>query len=201
MTGPGARTPRTGIAFGVGLAAALSAGWLGLPAVLYERLEQPAAFSHAAHTGEAAGMACDDCHGFDADGRFQGIPPVAKCRECHETAIGETAAERDVVERFIAPDREIPWHVYSRQPDNAWFPHAPHVKRAALPCERCHGDHGSTAGLRPFERNRITGYSRDIWGPNMTRLGRAPHEGMKMDDCAGCHRELGVVDSCQPCHR
>ena len=201
MKHPDARTPRTGIALGIGLVAGMSAGWLGLPLVLYESLEQPAAFSHAMHTGDAVGLACDDCHGFEAEGCFQGIPGIAKCKECHEAPLGRTTGERDVVERFVAPGREIPWHVYSRQPDNVHFPHSAHVRRAGLPCERCHGDHGRSSELRPFERNRITGYSRDIWGPNLARVGRQPHEGMKMDDCTGCHREQGVVDSCQPCHR
>ena len=42
--------------------------------------------------------------------------------------------------------------------------------------------------MRVYEQNRISGYSRDIWGHSMSRLGRAPHDGMKMSDCEDCHR-------------
>ncbi|MFO8070997.1 MAG: menaquinone reductase multiheme cytochrome c subunit QrcA [Polyangia bacterium] len=191
----------TRIAIAAGAAGGLLAGWVGFPAVLYERVEQPASFSHAIHTGDEVGMTCEDCHGFDASGRFGKIPSVRTCAECHGSPLKESEAERILVEKYIEPQREIPWLVYSRQPDNVHFPHAQHVRRAEIPCADCHGDHALSDELRFYERNRITGLSRDVWGPSMTRLGNAPGEGMKMSDCVDCHRENDVVDSCQSCHR
>jgi menaquinone reductase, multiheme cytochrome c subunit len=187
--------------FSVGLVGALAFGWLGLPYLLYERIEQPIQFSHAFHVGDDVGMSCEDCHGFDDFGRFTGVPGIDNCAECHEEQLGETESERLLVEEYINEDREIPWLIYSRQPDNAHFPHSQHVVLAELPCARCHGPHGETDQLRPFERNKLSGYSRDIWGPNISGLGTKEWEGMKMSDCCDCHKEKGVVESCLDCHK
>ena len=43
------------------------------------------------------------------------------------------------------------------------FSHSVHVKRARMTCESCHGDTGSSDTLRPYQADRISGYSRDIW--------------------------------------
>lgn len=191
---------RGGLTFGFGLILALAIGWFALPAFLYEKIEQPLQFNHALHA-EDAGMACEDCHGFGANGQFLGVPPTATCAECHLEPLGETEAEARMIAEYIAPEREIPWLIYSRQPDNADFPHAQHVRLAELACERCHGPHGQTRCLRTYERNRISGYSRDLWGRSLSRLRRAEYEGMKMSDCSACHREHGVVESCLDCHK
>jgi hypothetical protein len=146
-------------------------------------------------------MGCADCHGFDEQGRFAGIPGIETCTTCHESMLGDSPGERRLVEDFVAHQREIPWFSYARQPDNASFPHVQHVQRAQLTCERCHGGHGGTAALRPFERNRINGYSRDVWGQHISGVSGKPWDGMKMADCSGCHRQRGVVESCQDCHK
>ena len=190
-----------GLPFVTGFAAALSIGWIGLPRALYERSEQPLQFSHALHTQENVGLTCDACHGLDAEGRFTGIPSVAQCADCHSEVVGESEAERRLVEDYVRAGREIPWKVYARQPDTVFFPHAQHLRLAGLSCERCHGPHGSSAELRPFERNRLSGYSRDIWGRSIAGLSRAPWDGMKMGDCSHCHRDNGVIESCLDCHK
>ena len=59
----------------------------------------------------------------------------------------------------------------------------------------------TSARLRPFERNRISGYSRDVWGRNVAGIATAPWDGMKMGDCSRCHRQRGVTESCQDCHK
>lgn len=192
---------RGAMMFLIGLFSALAVGWLGFPALLYRNIEQPLQFSHIVHTGENVGMACADCHTSSEDGHFTGIPAVAKCAECHSAVLGETENEKQLVEEYVTPNREIPWLVYARQPENVHFSHAPHVQLAELTCERCHGPHGGSASLRPLQRNRISGYSRDIWGPSMTRLGNAPWQGMKMDDCSRCHHERNVQESCMDCHK
>ena len=42
-------------------------------------MDQPLQFSHVAHKGDDVGLKCEDCHVFDKDGRFFGIPSIEKC--------------------------------------------------------------------------------------------------------------------------
>ena len=56
-----------------------------------------------------------------------------------------------------------------------------------MDCITCHGPIGESEHLKTYEVNRITGYSRDIWGRNIAGLKRNPWDRMKMDDCANCH--------------
>lgn len=183
-----------------GLLVGLTTGWVFFPAVLYRSEEQPLQFSHAVHT-DTGGMACADCHSFDADGRFVGIPTTAQCASCHADVMGETENEKRFVEEYVKTSREVPWKVYARQPDNAYFPHAAHVTRGGIACESCHGPHGTSTTLRPYQVNRITGYSRDIWGSSIARIGMEPWEGMKMDKCISCHRETERARACLDCHK
>jgi menaquinone reductase, multiheme cytochrome c subunit len=176
-------------------------GWVVFPQLLYKKESQPLEFSHAVHTGDKAGMSCEDCHGFSADGRFKGIPSVSKCSECHAAPLTESENEKRLVEAYITPNREIPWRVYSRQPDNAYFPHAIHVKSAGLQCIECHGPHGTSGSLQPYQVNRISGYSRDIWGPNISGIPSESWQGMKMDRCVRCHDNRGRRDGCIECHK
>ncbi len=180
---------------------ALAGGWFGFPRVLYQGMNQPLQFNHKLHTGEQVGLNCESCHFIRDDGRFSGIPGIEKCSECHSQTLGTTADEKRLVEEYVTPHREIPWLVYARQPENVYFSHVQHVKEAQIPCERCHGPHGSTENLKPFERNRLSGYSRDIWGSSISRLHHKDGEGMKMDDCSRCHHERGVEESCLDCHQ
>jgi hypothetical protein len=188
------------ITFGIGFAAALAAGWLGLPKALYQTVEQPIQFSHATHTGEAVGMSCQDCHALGEDGRFAGIPRLEVCSPCHTEPMGESDAEATLVRDYVTPNREIPWLVYSRQPENVRFAHAPHLGLAKLECSDCHGDHGTTASLRPLQRNRLSTYSRDVEG-RIVILASSSDHGMKMNDCSRCHSERGVEESCLTCHK
>jgi hypothetical protein len=191
---------RAAIGYLAGAAAALVGGWVAFPSVLYQTVNQPLQFSHAIHAGEKTGLACKDCHPISADGRFAGVPGIETCTPCHQEAQGNSPDEKRLVEEYVTKGREIAWLVYARQPENVSFSHAQHVSLAGLPCERCHGPHGTSTRLRPFERNRVSGYSRDIWGRQLSRLGRAAWEGMKMDDCSACHRARGVRESCLDCH-
>lgn len=184
-----------------GLGAALVGGWVGLPLFLYQSVEQPLQFSHETHTGEAVGMACSDCHGFLPDGRFAGVPGTELCTNCHQEPVGESPEERRLVEEYVLPNREIPWLVRSRQPDHVHFSHAEHVTLARLRCEMCHGPHGQSSESRALEVNRLSGYSRDIWGRSITRLRRDSWEGKKMSDCSACHEAMGVRESCLDCHK
>ena len=131
------------------------------------------------------------------------IGPIltAKCAGCHSERIGETPAEATLVNDYIKPGRETPWLVYSQQPKNVWFSHAIHVKRAKLACVECHSTYGESDQVRVLEVNRISGYSRDIWGHSISRLRRAPHDGMKMSDCEDCHQRHNIEVGCLGCHQ
>jgi len=186
-----------------GAVAALSFGWLGFPKVLYRSQAQPLQFNHKTHTGEKVGYACKDCHTIGEDGRFSGVPGVAACATCHAAPVTDTANEKRLVEEYVTPNREIPWLIYSRQPDNVSFSHAVHVRTGKLECERCHGEHGKTETLRPYEENRLSGYSRDIWGQAIARISmqNGARPGMKMSDCEECHAEKKVQAGCLGCHK
>ena len=191
------------VLFLLGFATALVAGWAGFPRLLYVRLHQPLQFSHAAHSPERAGLTCEDCHSVTEAGYFTGVPTLEKCAGCHAEPLTEKAEERRLIQEYVKPEREIPWLVYSRQPQNVRFSHAIHIRRAELTCETCHGEHGKTETLRPYEENRISGYSRDIWGASISRIGyKSPQQPtMKMDDCTHCHGTKGVVTGCRACHK
>jgi len=191
---------RGSLLFVAGFAAALSAGWLAFPRAEYERQSQPVQFSHKVHR-DKGGMKCEDCHAIRDDGTFSGIPAVDKCAGCHAAAMGTTDEEKRMIKRYIEPSREIPWLVYARQPENVRFSHAFHVKLAKLACERCHQAHGDSDTLPAFERDRVSGYSRDILGDPSLPNAANRHPGMEMDDCIRCHQQRGVQDSCLACHK
>lgn len=191
------------VPFGIGLLLALAVGWLAFPRAIYRKAEQPIQFSHKVHTSDKVGMSCQDCHPLGDDGRFAGIPKLETCTPCHTDAQGTTAEEKRLVRDYVSKNREVPWLVYARQPENVYFTHAPHIKVAGIKCERCHGPHGSTDRLRSFEENRISTYSHDVEGYALVSLRTtpAPHGAMKMNDCSHCHHERGVEESCLTCHK
>lgn len=192
---------RNSIVFGFGLAVALFAGWVAFPKALYVSQHQPIEFRHKSHAEKSGITDCAQCHSFRDDGEFAGLPSNETCAGCHSDKIGTSPAEAKLVDSFIKPGHETPWLVYSRQPANVSFSHSIHVKRAGLTCTDCHGNFGETDQVRLYEVNRISGYSRDIWGHSMSRLGRAPGDGMKMSDCEDCHRRHNVEVGCLGCHQ
>ncbi|MCK4727440.1 MAG: cytochrome C, partial [Desulfobacterales bacterium] len=160
---------------------------------------------------------CDGCHYFREDGSFSGIPRLANCLECHEEAVGEHPEEAKLIAEYVEPGKEIPWLIYSSQPDCVYFSHAAHVKMAELDCVTCHGPVGDSDHTRPYQYNIITGYSRDIWGWNIAGMSKNAWDylqvdeaagmkiddpaRMKMDDCAECHEEKGTNNGCFVCHK
>ena len=194
--------------FILGLAASMVLGWVIFPQLLYSQKQQPFDFSHALHMEEVE-EGCESCHYFREDGTFAGVPKLESCLECHEDLLGESDNEAAFYENYVLKEREIPWLIYSRQPDCVFFSHAAHVIKGKMDCVECHGHIGESDHLRPYEENRITGYSRDIWGKNMLGLKRNPWDRMKMDDCAECHIREGVKQTsvqtekggCLVCHQ
>jgi hypothetical protein len=83
------------------------------------------------------------------------------------------------------------------------------VKKAGMDCVTCHGPAGEATSSRVYQQNRISGYSRDIWGHNIAGIKRNSWDRMKMDDCAECHANANVPagsvqtqrDGCFVCHK
>ncbi len=187
--------------FFMGATAILAFGWITFPYIIYKSADQPVQFSHLAHTGDNVGLQCESCHTFDKDGRFEGIPSTDKCASCHSHPKGISDAEAKMVRDYIKPGREIPWIIYSKQPQNVFFSHATHVKSAGMDCQTCHFGQAYTGSLRPAYVSRISGYGLDIFGKNLLNFPSTPSRGMRMDDCSNCHRERGVKESCIDCHK
>ena len=210
---PGTQDPASGaggtitLFFIIGLVASLVLGWVIFPQLLYSKKEQPVDFNHALHN-ELVEDSCESCHFFREDGTYSGVPKLAQCIDCHEEVNGEDPEEEKFVTQYVAKGREVPWLVYARQPDCVFFSHIAHVKMGQMDCVTCHGHIGESESLKVYEANRITGYSRDIWGKNIAGIKWNSWDRMKMDDCAECHKKdnvnLGSVQTgrggCFVCH-
>ena len=187
--------------FGFGLVFALIVGWLAFPRALYVKRTQPFEFRHKTHAEKSGITECSNCHALRDDGSFAGVASTQTCAGCHAERLGTSSAEATLVDSYVKTGRETPWLIYSRQPSNVWFSHAVHVKRAGLDCKDCHGNYGESDTMRVYQLNRISGYSRDIWGHSISRLRRAPGDGMKMSDCEDCHQRHNVEVGCLGCHQ
>ncbi|MDM8524593.1 cytochrome c3 family protein [Desulfococcaceae bacterium HSG8] len=191
-----------------GFVASLVVGWVVFPELLYCEKKQPVDFNHVLHM-EEVDEGCESCHFFREDGTYSGVPTLAQCIDCHEEPQGEDPEEIKFVEEYVAKGREVPWLIYSKQPDCVFFSHVAHVKNAGMDCVTCHGPIGESTSLKPYEENWITGYSRDIWGKNISGLKKHTWDRMKMDDCAECHVKNNVKQTsvqtgkgaCFVCHK
>ncbi|MGD9210517.1 MAG: cytochrome c3 family protein [Desulfobacteraceae bacterium] len=196
--------------FIVGFALSMAVGWVIFPKLLYSQKNQPINFNHALHV-EMVENGCESCHFLRDDGSFSGIPKNEQCIECHAEIQGESEDETTFVNEYVLTEREVPWLSYSRQPDCVFFSHAAHINGAKLDCVTCHGHIGESESTRPYEQNRITGYSRDIWGKNIAGIKKNSWDRMKMDDCAECHAQSAALkhassvqtgkDACFVCHK
>jgi hypothetical protein len=198
-TGQGAGGPII-LFFIFGLVASLIVGWIIFPNLLYSQKRQPIEFSHKQHM-ELVDEGCESCHFFREDGTYSGVPKLAQCIDCHEEVQGESPEEEKFVTEYVAKEREVPWLIYSKQPDCVFFSHVAHVKMAQMDCVTCHGPIGESESLKEYQANRISGLSRDIWGRNIAGFKRNPWDRMKMDDCADCHRQNNVDQGSVQTHR
>ena len=181
--------------FIAGFVASLIVGWVVFPKLLYSHKKQPINFNHALHMKEVE-EGCESCHYFREDGSFSGVPTISHCIECHEDVNGEDPEEEKFVRKYIQTGREVPWLIHAKQPPCVFFSHIAHVKMAKMECITCHGPVGESTETRKYEENRLTGYSRDIWGKNISGLfNQHPWERMKMNDCSNCHMQTAVSDS------
>ncbi len=179
--------------FILGFAASLVVGWVIFPQLLYSQKKQPIDFNHIQHV-QLVENGCESCHFFRADGSFSGVPKLEQCIGCHESQQGESANEAKFVKEYVSKGIEVPWLIYSQQPDCVFFSHTAHIQMAKMECITCHGPIGESEHLKVYEENRITGYSRDIWGKNIAGLKKNSWDRMKMDDCANCHASQTIMD-------
>ena len=194
--------------FFVGLGLSLAVGWVVFPKLLYSQKKQPIDFNHSLHV-ETVDNGCESCHFFREDGTFSGVPKLESCVDCHEEAQGDNPEEARFVEEYVGKGKEVDWLIYSKQPDCVFFSHIAHVKGAGMECTTCHGNIGESESSRVYEENRITGYSRDIWGKNIAGIKKNTWDRMKMDDCVECHakekvRQTSVQtekEGCFICHK
>ncbi len=195
--------------FLAGFVVMLIIGWAVFPALLYSTSEQPVSFSHKKHL-EGAGMECEQCHAFREDGTFMGTANIngefdGACLNCHddaETMQGADPREERFLKEYIAEGVErIEWKVYSKQPPCVFFPHSIHTIKAEIECATCHGDMTGQDEPPVYKQNRLSGYSIDIWGRNISGMTGNSWESMKMGDCGACHEERGAPNGCQVCHK
>jgi hypothetical protein len=206
-SGDGAAGPIT-LFFILGLVASLVLGWVVFPQLLYSSKEQPIQFNHALHNDEVD-EECESCHFFREDGTYSGVPKLEQCIDCHEEVQGEDPEEEKFVTQYVEKDREVPWLIYSRQPDHVFFSHVAHVKMGKMDCVTCHGHIGESESLKVYQANRITGISRDLWGKNIAGFKKNTWDRMKMDDCSECHVRENVNQNsvqtlkggCFVCHK
>ena len=214
--------------FLVGVLVALAFGWWAFPDMLFSKQSQPFFFSHAIHL-DAAGQSCTDCHSFRDDGTFAGLPTMAACESCHQEIQTEEPsansspervaaynAEKTFVQDYVLANKEVPWLVHQKQPDNVFFSHAAHYNKCyschltmkgrlnlgtpASPEKLCVQCHPSVAELDkgiPVKRNVLTGYDRAT---------------KKMWECEACHSHPGhffndgkgrtaANNACYTCHK
>jgi hypothetical protein len=181
--------------FILGFVASLIVGWVVFPKLLYSKKKQPLNFNHALHVAEVE-EECESCHYFREDGSFSGVPTISHCIECHEDVNGEDPEEEKFVREYVEAGKEVPWLIYSKQPASVFFSHAAHLKtaKAKMECVTCHGPIGESTKTRIYEENRLTGYSRDIWGKNISGIKQHSWERMKMDDCSDCHMQKATSE-------
>jgi hypothetical protein len=194
--------------FMIGFVLSLVVGWVVFPKLLYSQKKQPIDFNHVQHM-ELVDEGCESCHFFREDGSFSGAPTLAQCIGCHEEVQGDTPNEIKFVEAYVQKDREVPWLIYAKQPQCVYFSHVAHVKMGNMDCVTCHGYIGESTELPIYEQNRISLYSRNIWGKNIGGFKKNTWDRMKMDDCAECHGKEGVRQAsvqtgkggCFVCHK
>jgi len=117
---------------------------------------------------------CTVCHSGAASAAHAGIPDAPFCVRCHATAPAGTGAAWD---RGVAA-RSFNWVRLERLPDHVMFSHRRHVTLGRLACESCHGE----------MKTRTTPPTA------------APRR-LEMTTCLDCHRQQGITEDCNACHR
>lgn len=139
--------------------------------------EQPIAFSHRIHAGEAR-VPCLYCHFGATRSRHAGIPPASVCMNCH-TLLTKQTEEIEKLREAVQQHRPIAWIKVHNLPDFVHFDHSRHLA-ARLSCRDCHG---------PIEQmDRVAQQAPLTMGWCLDcHERRGPHEPNGKTDCARCH--------------
>jgi hypothetical protein len=98
--------------------------------------EQPIAFSHKLHAGDAK-VPCLYCHFGARTSRHAGIPPSGVCMNCH-SLLTRQSTELEKLEESLEQNRPIAWIKVHNLPDFVYFNHSRHTV-AGVACQSCHG--------------------------------------------------------------
>jgi len=141
---------------------------------LWGGVKQPIAFNHKIHAEND--LECLDCHSYFKEHASSGRPTLETCLNCHEEPLGESKAEKKLIE-YIKSGNEIEWQRLYRVPEDVYFSHRRHVVLGSIECSTCHGDIGGSSKT-PSKPIKIT-----------------------MKKCMKCHEEKEVDNDCVACHR
>lgn len=141
--------------------------------IVWGGVRQPIAFNHQIHA--ANDLECLDCHPYYEEQASSGKPTLETCITCHEEPLGESNAERKLIE-YINSKEEIKWERLYDVPEDVYFSHRRHVVLGNIECSTCHGDIGESP-RPPSKPIKI-----------------------KMKKCMKCHEEREVDNDCIACH-
>jgi len=112
--------------------------WVRTPHVTATRdpITQPIEFDHRHHVVDD-GIDCRYCHDLVERSPFAGVPPTARCLNCHNQIWNDSPLLTAVWRSYIT-DRPIPWLRVHRLADFVYFDHSIHVNKG-VGCETCHG--------------------------------------------------------------
>lgn len=142
--------------------------------ILWGGIEQPLAFNHKIHAEND--LVCLDCHHYFQEQAFSGRPELEVCQGCHEEAMGESEAEKKLIEH-IESGEEIEWNRLYRVPEDVYFSHRRHVTLGEVDCKTCHGNIGESVKppAKPLKQS--------------------------MKKCMGCHEKREASNDCIACHK
>ena len=171
-------------------------------------LEQPVAFDHRTHVAEA-GIDCRYCHDLVERSAYAGVPPTARCMNCHAQVRNQSPL-LDPVRRSFFGGTPIAWVRVDRLPGFVYFDHSIHLAKG-VGCVTCHGRVDQMA--RVFKVEPMTmGWCLDChrepeahlrppeevtsmtWSPPEGDLrGERPEDRARpgvrrLTDCSACHR-------------
>lgn len=142
--------------------------------------EQPIAFDHTIHVGDA-GIACEFCHRGAPVQAAATVPTVEQCMFCHGVIATDTPDVRLLQARWET-EQPINWTRVHRLPDHVKFVHEPHIRALSadgMPtdqvCATCHGDVKAMTEVKQVRS-------------------------LNMGDCQSCHRKMSASLDCATCH-
>jgi hypothetical protein len=164
----------------------LAVGWFTQPDrfALGYAPEQPIPYSHKLHAGVLK-IPCQYCHSGVLKARQAGIPPVAKCMNCHTVTKTDTQSIKQLTAIYNA-GTPMRWQRIHSLPSYVFFDHRPHV-HAGILCQTCHGE---AENMEVVEQKMS----------------------MRMANCLGCHRDPQAAlprdskikkgaEHCNACHQ